>query len=286
MLKKIGVGALGAGLFGLTTNEASARFNRRIPVDVRALAHTDAAVLNFALNLEYLEAEYYSYAVSGRGIETFNIGTTGAGTAGTVTVKANPQVPFVTAAIQEYAAEIADDERKHVAFLRAALGGAQVARPAINLRESFALAAEVAGLGAGFDPFANEDNFIIGSFVFEDVGVTAYKGGARLINNKDFLEAAAGILAVEAYHAGLIRLLMFQRGLAGAAQAIAELRDAAALTEADEGIIKDGVANLVPTDANSIAYSRTTRQVLNIVYLGTNAARGGFFPNGLNGSIT
>ncbi len=289
-LKRLGAGVLGVGAMTLLPGELGAqvgRFNGRFILPPKSNAPArDADVLNFALNLEYLEAEYYSYAVSGRGIETFGVGVDGLGRAGMVTVKAGAQVPFATPAIAQYAAEIANDERNHVNFLRTALGGAKVARPAINLRESFSTAAEAAGLGAGFDPFLNENNFLIGSFVFEDVGVTAYKGAARLIDNKDFLEAAAGILAVEAYHAAAIRLLMLQRNLSEAAEAISMLRDVAAGTEADEGIIKDGQPNIVPADANSIAFSRTAREVLNIVYLGKDLTKGGFFPEGLNGRIT
>ncbi len=244
-------------------------------------ATTDQNVLNFALNLEYLEAEYYLRATTGAGLSATDSGV-GAGT-----VTGGKQVTFATNAIQQYANEIASDELNHVQFLRSALGAAAVSKANINIVDSFNTAAQAAGIGPSFDPYANEVNFLIGAFIFEDVGVTAYKGGAPLITNKTYLEAAAGILGVEAYHAGIIRTVLYNIGgnAITATQKISDLRKAADGTgNDDQGITLNGQANLVPTDANSIVYSRSTAQVLKVVYLGGNTS-GGFFPNGLNGAI-
>jgi hypothetical protein len=269
-----GLGALGASaLTGLDVSPAEA-------------APSDGAVLNFALNLEYLEAEFYSHAAFGHGLGSSLIG--GTGTLGGVT--GGHKVPFKSKKTRQIAREIAYDEIHHVQFLRTALGGARVSRPAIDLKHSFTAAARAAGLigpHQRFDPFANEKNFLLAAFIFEDVGVTAYKGAAPLINNKGYLEAAAGILAVEAYHAGIIRSSLFDKGLGKAANKISDARDSLdGSVDDDQGVQRNGKRNLVPTDRNSVAYSRSADRVLNVVYLTPNkASSGGFYPAGVNGAI-
>ncbi len=247
-------------------------------------AVSDGAILNFALNLEYLEAEFYSNAVHGYGL-TDKL-THGTGTRGGVT--GGKKVPFKTKRIQEYAVEIAGDELKHVKFLRTALGSAAVSRPSIDIKTSFTAAARAAkliGAHQTFDPYANENNFLLAAFLFEDVGVTAYKGAAPLITNKTYLEAAAGILSVEAYHAGIIRSALFEKGLHSAVQKLSDARDSLdGKKDTDQGIHKK--ANLTPTDWNGITYSRSYGQVLNIAYLNpAKVSKGGFFPHGVNGSL-
>lgn len=240
-------------------------------------------VLIFALMLEYLEAEYYLRGTTGSGLSATDAGV-GAGT-----VTGGSQVNFTTPAIQQYANEIAADELAHVRFLRSALGAAALPRPNINFTDAFNAAAQAAGIGPSFDPFADEISFMIGAFVFEDVGVTAYKGGATLISTSAFLEAAAGILGVEAYHAGMVRTVLYSQNnssLNMTLQQISDLRDSVdGADDRDQGITMGGNANIVPTDADGIAFSRSAAQVLNIVYLNGSGTPGGFFPNGLNGNI-
>ncbi len=242
---------------------------------------TDADILNFALNLEYLEAEFYLRAVTGAGLSSTDAGS-GAGS-----VTGGAMVPFKTPAIQQYAQEIANDELEHVRFLRQALGSSAVPRPAIDLMNSFNAAALAAGIGPSFNPFADENSFLVGAFVFEDVGVTAYHGAASLLSSSSNLAAAAGILATEAYHAGEIRTLITQLGdpYLTYCNQISALRAKAG--GGNETTLS--ASSIVAADSNSISYDRTTDQVLHIVYLNANSGvikNGGFFPNGLNGTIT
>lgn len=245
---------------------------------------TDLNVLNFALNLEYLEAEFYLRATTGSGLPSGD--TTGVGAQGKVV--GGSQVPFKSSALQQYAQEIARDEEAHVLFLRSALGSSAVAEPQINLKASFttlAIAAGIIGPNDTFNPFENQRNFLLGAFIFEDVGVTAYHGAAPLLTGANYISAAAGILAVEAYHASLIRTLLYQRELFQPVAEISALRAKLSGANDDQGIVLNGVANIVPADQNAIAFSRTTSQVLNIVYGGVNPNFGLFFPKGVNGAI-
>ncbi len=279
-----GAGLAGAGVVGASVLGTAGAAPAAAAGDNGAA--TDAAVLNFALNLEYLEGEFYSYAVTGRGLAA-NL-TDGTGTPGGVT--GGHQVPFATPWIAAYAKEIAADEVAHVRFLRTALGSAKVARPAINIREAFTTVARVSGLIGPrdtVDPYASEDMFLLAAFLFEDVGVTAYKGASPLITNKTFLEAAAGILSVESYHAAIVRTSLQFKGMQDRVAKISDLRDALdGSTDLDQGIVRNGQSNLVPTDANGLAFSRSAGQVLNIVY-GTpkKVTAGLFFPRGVNGPL-
>jgi hypothetical protein len=295
--------------------------------DAQAAALTDADILNFALNLEYLEANFYNLAVNGVTIDKLStpIGITGTGTQGVVVTKANfAAVPFANTTIKAYATETAIEEGKHVSFLRNALTTSAVAQPQIDLVNSFnTLAQGALGIPA-FDPFANDAYFLIGAYIFEDVGVTAYHGAAGSISSPANLGYAAGILAVEAYHAGLVRTAINAADLTaefaptgtltGYTQAISAFRSKLAnngpastttnggLKQDDQGIDNSQMVALQGTSAtypsttildadnNSITFARTPQQILAIVTGNSPALASGnkgvFFPAGLNGNVS
>jgi rubrerythrin len=139
-------------------------------------------ILNFALTLEYLEAEFYTKGVAASGL-----------------IPNGPALNAMTT--------IRDHENQHVDFLKTALGADAVSKPGFDF---------TAG-GAFGDVFSNYDTFLALAQVFEDTGVRAYKGQAGgLISNKDVLTAALNIHSVEARHAAHLRQMRRARG--GAAE--------------------------------------------------------------------
>lgn len=284
------------------------------------VAFTDLDILNFALNLEYLEAQFYLYAATGAGLQAADTSAGSASTfktVGTVTLGSAAAVPGLTTAQQDILNEIAYEEQAHVRFLRRALGSAAVPMPNIDL-SFFGPLAVAAGItknptGSGsFNPFDNFDDFLVGGFIFEDVGVTAYSGAAGLISPAGvaagYLTAASGILAVEAYHAGYIRTSLTGRAIAAgsasaypqiaAANLVEDLRatltvgaSAAPSTSGSVETLLTLPTNLTTPSAivaasasNAVGFARTVNQVLHIVYGSptVGVSSGGFFPNGTN----
>lgn len=283
-------------------------------------APTDADVLNFALNLEYLEAQFYLYAATGAGLQASDTTAGSASpyqTVGTLTLGDAAAVPGLTTGEQQILNEIAFEEQSHVQFLRSALGSAAVPMPDIDL-SFFGPLAVAAGIttsatGPGsFNPFSSFDYFLVGGFIFEDVGVTAYSGAATLISPQGvaagYLTAAAGILAVEAYHAGYIRTSLTGRAIAagsenaypylGAANLVEDLRATLTVGDSAAPSTPGSVETLLtlPTDlmtpsaivaasaSNAVGFARTVNQVHHIVYGSptVGVSKGGFFPSGTN----
>ncbi len=258
--------ALVAGKLGVMDQVPGAGALGVKPSSVEAAGVTDFDILNFALNLEYLEAEFYTMAFYGKRIADFGIGETGTGdygpTTGGMKVNfANTNLMTGSASLGAIAEEITADEQEHVKILRAALGSNAVAKPAINL--------DALGIG-----FANPEQFVQLSRAFEDTGVSAYGGAAPLITSKTYLSVAVRIGLLEAYHASNIRLICAGLNI-----------PTFALDSMDFPPPPTGKQYF--DDNNALTVVRTTSEVLAIVYHNSakGTMKGGFFPNGVNGPI-
>jgi hypothetical protein len=141
---------------------------------------TVVEILNYALTLEYLEAEFYNMAIA----------------KGTALIPAGAPANAI--------ATIAGHETAHVSFLKtaiAAAGGTAVAKPTFDFS-----AGSGSGNGPFKDVFTNYQLFLAVAQTFEDTGVRAYKGrAAEIVKGGDYLTAALNIHSVEARHASHIR---------------------------------------------------------------------------------
>jgi len=135
--------------------------------------NNDVTILNFALTLEHLEAEFYKQALEKFGEPDFR--------------RAN--VPNPTQAILNFH-HILAHEAEHVETLQKvieSLGGQPVPPCEYNF------------------PLNNVKEFIKLAGVLEKVGVSAYNGAVSLLQNKDLQTAAATIDTIEARHASFLQ---------------------------------------------------------------------------------
>lgn len=268
---------IGAGLTGVGLAGARLGLLDQLPgvsafgigtTSAKAAAITDTDILNFALNLEYLEAEFYTAATTGKTLEQSGFNVSGTGKPGPTTGARGVDFSWdgssyeVSKKLRAIAEEIAHDEQQHVLLLRAALGKSAVAKPAINLN----------ALGFGLGSFRQ---FLALARAFEDTGVSAYGGAAPLISSKAYLGVAAQIALTEAFHAANLRLLVAQNYV-----------QTAPLDKFDVPPPPSG-KEYFTSNSRGLAVVRTPQQVLSIVYdsKNTGVESGGFFPQGVNGDI-
>ena len=220
-------------------------------------------VLNFALNLEYLEANFYLIASRGQGLNTILSGG-GPAVQGAAQVALDADTLAVCKAL-------AVDEVNHITGLRTAitsLGGTPIAQPLINLAANGAV--------------TNQAQFLAAARQFTALGGSAYVGSAQfLVSNPAVLTTAGQILGAEGQHAGALAYLCVTQGI-----------QSTAIDAQDLPPIATRYFTVDPV--NALSPSRTTSQVLGVAYgvskpttttPTTGVTMGGFFPNGVNGNI-
>lgn len=132
------------------------------------LGEGDVGVLNYAYALEQLEAAFYTQVID---------------------------TPFegMTDAETELLTDIRDHEVEHRDFLKEALADGAIP----DLEVDFSAV-----------DFTSRESVLTTAMTFEDLGVSAYNGAGKLIENVDYLAEAGRIVSVEARHAAAIRDLI------------------------------------------------------------------------------
>jgi rubrerythrin len=157
----------GAALVGVGATFVA--FNRNDP---RAFADVgdDIDILNYALTLEYLEAEFYTEGISGGALTD------------------ERELELVT--------PIREHEQTHVSGITDlinSLGGTPVEKPSFMFPDG---------------TFTDRDMFLEAASMFEELGVQAYHGQVALISDAEILGTAAAIAGVESRHAAVVADLM------------------------------------------------------------------------------
>ena len=250
-------GAAAVGAMGMAATGSAKAQSSPVPV---------TAVLNFALNLEYLEANFYSIVATGSPIAA-SVALSGAGTI------MNPPSGFkLDATTQSITLALMKDELNHINLLQTTisqLGGTPVPQPTINFGAKGNITSQV--------------QFLVAARQFTALGGSAYAGSAQLlVSNATVLTAAARILGAEGQHAGAVNGQCVIQGVTSPA--------------IDAQDVPPSSANFFTVLPNTaLGPQRNTSQVLGVAYgvsmptttnPPTGTTFGGFFPKGVNGTVT
>ncbi|XP_058783767.1 desiccation-related protein PCC13-62-like [Vicia villosa] len=262
---------------------------------------SDVDLLEFALNLEYLEAEFFLYGATGRGLDVF---------APQLAQGGPPPIGGRMASLDPFTKDIITQfglqEIGHLRVIKSVVKG--FPRPLLNIsKESFAKVMDDAfgkPLRPPFDAYANSINYLLASYVIPYVGLTGYVGASPNLQDPKFKKLVASLLGVEAWQDAVIRTLLYERRKSRVfpytitveefTNRISMLRNKLGNDGIkDEGLvvpIKQGAegkssGNILVGDEYSNSYPRTPVEILRIGYGGNESAPGGFYPKGANGNI-
>ncbi|KAL8216310.1 hypothetical protein R6Q57_023147 [Mikania cordata] len=262
----------------------------------------DEKLLEFPLNLEYFEAEYFLFGSMGRGLDSVEPDLAAGGPPPIGAKQAN-----LTSLVKDIITQFGYQEVGHLRAIKKTVRG--FPRPLLNLSaESFATVMNDAfgsPLSPPFDPYANDINYLISCYVIPYVGLTGYVGANPELHSPVSRKLVAGLLGVESGQDAVIRSLLYERAdekvvpyettVVEFAEKISKLRNKLGkMGLKDEGLKvpkklgaeKKVQGNVLAGDEDSLAYGRTPKEILRIVYgTGDEKTPGGFYPNGGNGII-
>ncbi|KAL3634663.1 hypothetical protein CASFOL_021717 [Castilleja foliolosa] len=268
----------------------------------KQLPAKDIDLLEFPLNLEYLEAEFFSWGALGYGLDKYAPNLTMGGPPPIGAKKAN-LTPFIRDIITQFAFQ----EFGHLRAIKKTVPG--FPRPLLDLSAtSFASVMDKAVgkvLVPPFDPYANDINYLLASYLIPYVGLTGYVGANPELESPVSKALVAGLLGVESGQDAVIRTLLYELALtkvfpygitvAEFTNKISNLRNTLGKTGLkDEGLIVERAlgaegkirGNVLVGNQDSLSYSRTPKEILRIVYgTGKEDLPGGFYPEGGNGRI-
>ncbi|KAI8555705.1 hypothetical protein RHMOL_Rhmol05G0195300 [Rhododendron molle] len=262
----------------------------------------DVDLLQFAVNLEFLEAEYFLWAALGYGLDHV---------APQLVLSGPPPIGAQKAKLDSLTrniiTEFAYQEVGHLRALEKTVG--LFPRPLLDVSpKNFAkLFDEAFGyeLDPPFDPYRDSLSYMLSCYVIPYMGLVGYVGANPLLNGYQTKRLLAGLLGVESGQDAVIRMYLYERAeelvhpynhtVAEFTIRISELRNQLAMCGIkDEGIIvppqlgaeNRTESNVLSANFDSISYRRTPGEILRVVYnTGSEHLPGGFYPHGGNGRI-